>query len=143
MKRLIILVSFLLISIGYASAQVDTSEPESTLIPDSVSSAESFTCSMHPEIISDKPGTCPKCGMDLVQKTSVQYTCPMHPEVISDSPGKCPKCKMDLVVKSSALSSCPMHPEVTSMKPGKCPKCEMKLKKTMSQDHKMIMGCCK
>lgn len=25
---------------------------------------------MHPEIISDKPGKCPKCGMDLVQKKS-------------------------------------------------------------------------
>ena len=23
---------------------------------------------MHPEIISDKPGKCPKCGMDLVLK---------------------------------------------------------------------------
>ncbi len=142
MKKIIILVSLLLISIGYASAQVNTSEPETTLIPDSVSLAVSFTCSMHPEIISDKPGTCPKCGMDLVQKTSVQYTCPMHPEVISDSPGKCPKCKMDLVVKSSALYSCPMHPEVTSMEPGKCPKCGMKLKKAKTQEHQMKMGCC-
>jgi membrane fusion protein, copper/silver efflux system len=26
-----------------------------------------WTCSMCPEIISDKPGECPKCGMDLVQ----------------------------------------------------------------------------
>lgn len=27
-----------------------------------------YTCPMHPEIISDKPGKCPKCGMDLVLK---------------------------------------------------------------------------
>lgn len=27
-----------------------------------------YTCSMHPEVISDKPGKCPKCGMDLVIK---------------------------------------------------------------------------
>jgi Cu(I)/Ag(I) efflux system membrane fusion protein len=27
-----------------------------------------WTCSMHPEIIRDKPGTCPICGMDLVPK---------------------------------------------------------------------------
>src|SRR6185369_10882268 len=27
-----------------------------------------WTCSMHPEIIRDKPGTCPICGMDLVKK---------------------------------------------------------------------------
>jgi Heavy metal binding domain len=28
-----------------------------------------YTCMMHPEIISAKPGKCPKCGMDLVKKT--------------------------------------------------------------------------
>ena len=27
-----------------------------------------YTCPMHPEIISDKLGKCPKCGMDLVKK---------------------------------------------------------------------------
>jgi len=27
-----------------------------------------YTCPMHPEVISDKPGTCPDCKMDLVVK---------------------------------------------------------------------------
>lgn len=27
-----------------------------------------YTCPMHPQIIRDKPGTCPICGMDLVKK---------------------------------------------------------------------------
>jgi hypothetical protein len=27
-----------------------------------------YACPMHPEITSDKPGRCPKCGMDLVPK---------------------------------------------------------------------------
>jgi hypothetical protein len=26
-----------------------------------------YTCPMHPEVISDKPGKCPKCGMTLVK----------------------------------------------------------------------------
>ncbi|CAN5429220.1 hypothetical protein BH09BAC3_BH09BAC3_06840 [soil metagenome] len=28
-----------------------------------------YTCPMHSEIKSDKPGKCPKCGMDLVKKS--------------------------------------------------------------------------
>lgn len=31
-----------------------------------------YTCSMHPEILSDKPGNCPKCGMELMKKTSTE-----------------------------------------------------------------------
>ncbi|OGS36846.1 MAG: hypothetical protein A2293_04260 [Elusimicrobia bacterium RIFOXYB2_FULL_49_7] len=31
-------------------------------------SKESYTCPMHPEVIRDKPGSCPLCGMDLVRK---------------------------------------------------------------------------
>jgi len=27
-----------------------------------------YTCSMHPEVKSDKPGKCPKCGMKLEKK---------------------------------------------------------------------------
>jgi hypothetical protein len=27
-----------------------------------------YTCPMHPEVVSDGPGRCPKCGMDLVLK---------------------------------------------------------------------------
>lgn len=28
-----------------------------------------YTCPMHPEVLSDKPGKCPKCGMALVKKS--------------------------------------------------------------------------
>ncbi len=60
-----------------------------------------YVCPMHPEIHQDGPGRCPKCGMDLVQKTvakpSAHYVCPMHPEIHQDEPGRCPKCGMDLV----------------------------------------------
>lgn len=30
--------------------------------------ADTYTCPMHPTVVSDKPGTCPVCGMDLVKK---------------------------------------------------------------------------
>ena len=29
---------------------------------------KTYTCSMHPEVIADKPGKCPKCGMQLIEK---------------------------------------------------------------------------
>lgn len=29
-----------------------------------------YTCPMHPEVVSDKPGKCPKCHMDLVPQNS-------------------------------------------------------------------------
>ena len=29
---------------------------------------DTYTCPMHPTVISDQPGTCPVCGMDLVRK---------------------------------------------------------------------------
>jgi len=30
-----------------------------------------YTCPMHPEVLSDTPGKCPKCGMELVVQNSV------------------------------------------------------------------------
>src|SRR3989344_1543003 len=33
---------------------------------------EQYTCPMHPEVISDKPGSCPKCGMNLVPQVHNQ-----------------------------------------------------------------------
>lgn len=32
--------------------------------------AQQYTCPMHPEVVKDAAGNCPKCGMKLVEKTS-------------------------------------------------------------------------
>lgn len=141
MSKYIILACLMLISMRYAVAQNSDTNSINGNKPVNSENIVTYTCSMHPEIKSDKPGKCPVCGMDLIQKMAPQYTCPMHPEVISSSPGKCPKCGMDLELKSSAPYSCPMHPEITSMKPGKCSICGMKLKKAKAQNHSMH-GCC-
>ncbi len=67
-----------------------------------------YTCPMHPEIMQEGPGICPKCGMALdavgepVPTIRTEYTCPMHPEVIQDHPGSCPKCGMALESKTVA-----------------------------------------
>src|SRR5690349_4783382 len=48
-----------------------------------------YACPMHPEVSSDEPGRCHKCGMKLLVTTApTTYTCPMHPEVTSDEPGR-------------------------------------------------------
>jgi hypothetical protein len=62
---------------------------------------QEYTCPMHAEVIMDKAGKCPKCGMNLVLKEVKKdvYTCPMHSEVVQDKMGKCPKCGMNLVLK--------------------------------------------
>ncbi len=65
-------------------------------------SAATYACPMHPEVTSDAPGKCSKCGMDLIKSTKepmAMYSCPMHPEEKSDKPGKCSKCGMDLKKK--------------------------------------------
>ena len=35
---------------------------------DAADHADVYTCPMHPTVVSDKPGACPVCGMDLVKK---------------------------------------------------------------------------
>ena len=66
-----------------------------------------YTCPMHPEIVQEGPGSCPKCGMALVPMLPAapgvaEYTCPMHPEIRSPKPGSCPKCGMALVPVAGA-----------------------------------------
>ena len=34
----------------------------------SSSAGMKYTCPMHPEVVQDKAGSCPKCGMKLVEK---------------------------------------------------------------------------
>jgi FtsP/CotA-like multicopper oxidase with cupredoxin domain len=58
-----------------------------------------YACPMHPEVVNEDPGHCPKCGMRLlaVEAPAATYTCPMHPDVVSEEPGHCPHCGMKLL----------------------------------------------
>ena len=54
---------------------------------DAADAAAGYVCPMHPEVTSDEPGTCPKCGMKLIPAAPASYVCPMHPEVTSARTG--------------------------------------------------------
>lgn len=76
-----------------------------------------YQCPMHPEIVKDRPGSCPICGMDLVpveeasRKPPAAYTCPMHPEIVQEHPGRCPICGMELVpVQRESPRAQEVHP---------------------------------
>lgn len=83
------------------------------------SSSAAYFCPMCPGVESDKPSTCPKCGMALERNMSAsshvtKYTCPMHPEVIRDEPGSCPICGMALEPISVEADAGP-SPELLDM----------------------------
>jgi Cu+-exporting ATPase len=80
-----------------------------------------YICPMDPEVHSDKPGPCPKCGMVLeasgvlAAPPVIQYVCPMHPEIVRDRPGACPKCGMALEPRTVSAVE-PENPELLAMR---------------------------
>jgi Cu+-exporting ATPase len=71
-------------------------------------------------IESNKPGSCPKCGMALepvsplpAQGERIEYTCPMHPDIVRAAPGNCPKCGMALEPRTVTVEE--TNPELVDM----------------------------
>lgn len=61
----IIAYSFIAALLIFSSCDSKKTESEKT---DQISTSGQYTCPMHPEVVSDKTGACPKCGMDLEKK---------------------------------------------------------------------------
>jgi hypothetical protein len=69
MKKIII-ASVLAVAIIFAGCNNNSNKSNSSSTSNTDTSkmakAVKYTCTMHPEVISDTPGHCPKCGMQMV-----------------------------------------------------------------------------
>lgn len=69
------LASLLVVAAGCSE---NKTTPETTALTPAAPTADStaapaaagvaYTCPLHPAVVSDHPGKCPKCGMDLIVK---------------------------------------------------------------------------
>lgn len=118
------------IAIGlFTTSPVLAQEKEQAKMENEQMEKATYTCPMHAEVKSDKPGEGPECGMALVEKKmnkmmmkhdstkmnmkhnkmdhkkmdhskmAKTYVCPMHSEVTGDNAGECSKCGMALIEK--------------------------------------------
>ncbi|MHB8634624.1 MAG: heavy metal translocating P-type ATPase [Thermoplasmatota archaeon] len=106
-----------------------------------------FSCPMHKEVRQEGPGSCPKCGMDLVPRSGLPMAGPPGPGlrdpvcgmvVRPDSPfrlerdGKvelfCSQYCLDVVrgrkgTEPQSSWACPIHPDEVGSALGACPDC--------------------
>ncbi len=102
-----------------------------------------YTCEMHQDVKSDKPGTCPKCGMNLVlaseqvKNAQGQPAAKLSPaekikqakRLLSEATGQLTregkyKCCIEVPCNQCALDhqSCPCYEDLKAGKPV-CPEC--------------------
>ncbi len=102
---------------GVPNLPTKTQEDANKYLASIPAGAAYFLCTMHAEVVSDKPGDCPLCGMKLEERKKEAsaavtgpetgtterwvegYACPMHPDELSDKPGVCRMCNCGMVMK--------------------------------------------
>lgn len=85
------------------------------------------------EVRSDRPGRCPKCGMDLVPLAEtphagmVHATAPATTAAAQDHAGHGAPVATAPAATGAQTWYCPMHPTYIQDRPGTCPICNMNL----------------
>ena len=79
MKNVILFIAILFASttISFAQVKMDTAQKQKKI------RANKYTCPMHPVVVKNKTGKCPKCGMKLVPKKTKEKKIEMKKEEMS------------------------------------------------------------
>jgi Cu(I)/Ag(I) efflux system membrane fusion protein len=73
--RLVILVSAMMFFVAACNSNTSRSgNQKGTESTEQPIAEGNYTCPMHPEVTSDHPGECPKCGMALVEVDSANVS---------------------------------------------------------------------
>ena len=122
-----------------AAGQPPATGPAVAPTPQPAGKTKYWRCPMHPEVVREAPGKCPKCGMDLVpvqtegapapaapapgapaaapKERKIKYwVSPMDPGYVRDKPGKAP-CGMDMVPVYEDAGVGPETPGVIAVSP--------------------------
>ncbi len=66
--KALLVISFALMITTSTSVSVFAQTAKSKVPKTDTAVKKVYSCPMDPEVVSNKPGKCPKCGMDLVEK---------------------------------------------------------------------------
>jgi Cu(I)/Ag(I) efflux system membrane fusion protein len=103
-RRVLLVVVILAVAAGAGVTLYRLHRPAGEALPPEYAAPakhQKYQCAMHPQIVSDEPGTCPICGMKLqpvedeekaaptgARRTIAFYRHPMRPDVTSPVPAK-------------------------------------------------------
>ena len=118
----------LLVSIYYNVTAHSETPSNSANVNYAGNTSKVYTCPMHQDIISDKPGKCPKCGMDLILKNNGSDSTKMDMDMkdmkkdMNMNMGNCNDnckdmgCKMENCGDGSCKGNCPMMKDMKKCK---------------------------